>query len=72
MKSIIGSTLPVSREATIRLRHLNWQHVLPGSVLEANLKFFDGTLYEIHYKHTWWKRVWYSSRIGRDYWKVTA
>jgi hypothetical protein len=68
MKKIVGSTLPVSREAVVKLRHPNWQHILPGSVLEANLKFFGNRLHEIHYKHSWWKRVWYTSIMGRKYW----
>lgn len=72
MKTIIGQRLPVSREATIKLRRPNWQHVLPGSVLEANMKFFDNRLHEIIYKHAWWKRIWYTSTIGRHYWKATA
>ena len=64
--------LPVSREATIKLKHLNWQHVMPGTPLEANLKFFDNMMHEVHYKHSWWKRVWYTSRIGRRYWTRTG
>jgi len=66
--AIIGRQLPVSKEATIYLKHPNWQHILPGSVMEANLKFFDMELAEIHYKHSWWKRVWYTSTIGKRYW----
>lgn len=72
MKSIIGQKLPVSREASGTLRRPNWQHVMPGSVLEANLKFFDNRFSETHYKHNWIKRVWYTSTIGRRYWKVIA
>lgn len=72
MKAITGSKLPVSREATVRLRRPNWQHVMPGTVLEANLKFFDNRLHEVCYKHSWWKRVWYTSKIGRHRWRVSA
>lgn len=69
--AIIGRMLPTSREATIKLKNPRWEHIGQGSVVEAKLKFFDNELHEIHYKHNWWKRVWYTSRIGRQYWKRT-
>ena len=70
MKAIIGQKLPVSREAVVTLKFPTTQMIMVGTPLEAHCTFFNGQLGRVRYKHPWYKRVWYTSWIGKDFWKA--
>lgn len=59
-------------EQTITLKRPTTQVILPGTVLEATLHFYDQQLGRTVYRHNWLKRVWYTSQIGRHFWTVTG
>jgi hypothetical protein len=59
-------------EPTITLKQPTTQVIMPGTVLEATLHFYDQQLGRTVYKHSWLKRVWYTSTIGRRFWTATG
>ena len=69
MKSIIGQRLPVSREATIRLKRRTTQMIMVGTPMEGQATFFNGTFSHVIYKYSWVKRKWYSFLSRHGMWK---
>ncbi len=69
MKAIIGSTLPVSKEATIKLKRPSQRMVMVGTPLECCVKCFDDRASEFHYKYPWHRRVWYSFLSRHGMWR---
>lgn len=69
MKSIIGQKLPVSREATIKLRFPSQRMVSVGTPRECCVKFMDLEVVQISYKYSWWRRHWYSFLSRHGKWK---
>jgi len=72
MKRVIGSKLPTSREATVKLKNQNEFMVMVGTPLECRMTFMDQKLVHVRYKYSWVKRHWYTSTIGRNFWTATG
>lgn len=59
-------------EKTITLKRPTQEVISAGTPLEATVYFFNQQMDRIEYKHSWLKRVWYTSRAGRLFWKASA
>ena len=68
-QAIIGRKLPVSREATIKLRKPSQHMAMVGTPRECCMKFMDAKLVGIDYKYPWMRRQWYTFLARRGKWK---
>lgn len=58
-------------ERTIKLRRPTQEVISAGTPLEATVYFFNQQMDRIEYKHGWLMRVWYTSTVGRRFWRVS-
>ena len=59
-------------EQTITLKRPTRIGISAGTPLEATVYFFDQKMGRVEYKHCWLVRVWYTSSVGRRFWKASA